>query len=140
MLTLNIKDRFNLFDDPRIADIASKTLLESEQLYGYKIYTFIIMPDHLHVLFLLNGKLNISRIVQLYKTFVYHKVASNIGLKDKFWQKSFDYRIKDSWDLFEKAITYIKNNPLKWNLPKQYFCLPYFFISTENLNNSKNLF
>ncbi|GEN29455.1 hypothetical protein HVA01_31010 [Halovibrio variabilis] len=83
------------FYHPRVADSAT-TL------------SFVVMPDHIHWLLLLNGKL--SEAVRCYKSYV------SLGVGERIWQDGFhDRMIRQEEDL--KAVArYIVGNPLRAGL------------------------
>ncbi len=81
------------------------------------IETFVIMPNHIHLLLILDSSLNdgrpmvaptISQIIQQFKGIVTKQIGFSI------WQKSFrDHIIRDKQD-FLRIWTYIAANPRKW--------------------------
>ncbi len=132
LLTCNITDRFNFFEETKFTQTISELLLELEIKLDFELFAFTFMPDHLHIS-LKPGKFNISKIMQQFKSLSYKKIRDNHSFKDKFWQKSFDFKIKNNSKMFLTSIEYIKNNPQKFNLPKKYYKLPYMYINKEKV-------
>ncbi len=128
-VTINIKQRIPIFNNPKYAQLTTAVLFGMPEKYNFKLLGYSIMPDHLHVFIRTSPKYNISEIIQHFKSLVYFNFRKGLNFKDKFWQKSFDYRIKDSDKEIQATLEYIKNNPKKWLLPKMFHEPPYLFIS-----------
>lgn len=100
------------------------TLLQLPVSYsGLKADCFEVMPNHLHVLFLLDGlepeRPDMRRVIQRLKSITgltYVRWRNSKGLDHlpaKLWKRSFrDTYIKSERQL-EAVRNYIKNNPLK---------------------------
>ncbi len=140
LITTNIVDGNGFLDKTEIATIISDHLISSEKHYKYDLLGFAIMPNHVHILLKTDQSISYSLIMQIFKSYTYYQIRNLLDIKYKFWQKSFDYRIKDSLELFITAISYIKNNPLKWKLPAKYFTLPYQYFNHHKLQMVKNIF
>ena len=86
-----------------------------------KINKYVIMPNHLHMIIVLdpkNGRSKtvptISRIIQQFKGSISKKVGFSL------WQNSFyDHIIRNEMD-YQEIWNYIENNPLKWHEDKYY--------------------
>ena len=124
-------------------------ILNIEIMYKVKIENYVIMPNHIHILLLIDGigttqgflPLNkgiegfwatavpfptVSQIMQELKsvtTLDYIngvKSGSYEPFENKIWQKSFhDHIIRNKND-YLKIWEYIDNNPLKWDLDCYY--------------------
>jgi len=100
--------------------------------YPCELDRFIIMPDHIHGILILDNqyvntqKKSLSTIIQRFKTFTSRKINELLDGSAKFhWQKSFyDRIIRNERELYQIR-KYIELNPLNWELEKD---LP------ENLN------
>ena len=104
-------------------------ILNIEIMYKVKIENYVIMPNHIHILLLIDsigttqGSFpTVSQIMQELKsvtTLDYIngvKSGSYEPFENKIWQKSFhDHIIRNKND-YLKIWEYIENNPLKWNL------------------------
>jgi len=140
LITTNTKERFCIFGELECAEIAARSLFFMEDIYKFDLLGYIIMPEHIHVLLMAKKYINMSEIIQRYKSYVYHQMRKQLGVKDKIWQKSFDYRIKNNLGAFLKAIEYIKNNPSKWQLPGKYYKSPYLYINKSKIAKIKRTF
>lgn len=71
---------------------------------------FIIMPNHIHMIIVINRKneITISRIIKQYKMYISKKVGYSI------WQKSFYEHIIRNEKEYLQIKEYIKNNIINW--------------------------
>ena len=78
-----------------------------ERFPGLKIDWYVLMPNHLHAIFIFTGmKDGLSEVVRTFKALV----TKNTGVK--FWQRNYyEHVIRNEAALF-KIREYIKNNPL----------------------------
>lgn len=77
---------------------------------------FVVMPDHLHWLFSLNGKRTLSSCVRNVKAFSSMRINRELNSKQLIWQRSFyDRAIRREEDLIDVA-RYIVANPLRAGL------------------------
>ena len=101
-----------------------KWLFEIENKFSsVKIDEYVIMPDHIHVIFVLTGDhigSPLQDVVDWYKTMTTNEYIRCVkeGLyepyKDGFWQRGyFDHIIRNHSDLYEIR-KYIIKNPLSW--------------------------
>ena len=74
---------------------------------GLKIDFYVLMSNHLHVIFIFNGmKKSLPEVVRIFKALV----TKNTGVK--FWQRNYyEHVIRNESALF-KIREYIENNPL----------------------------
>ena len=77
----------------------------------YVLYAYVIMPNHVHVLFeVLEGR-NAKEIVHTWKSYTAHKINAQLGTRGNVWQReSFD-RIIRSEKHFHSTLEYIRENP-----------------------------
>jgi REP element-mobilizing transposase RayT len=82
----------------------------------YRLYAWVIMPNHVHVLFLpLNG-CSMSKIVGSWKSFTSKKANQLFGRRGKFWKEDYYDRFIRDADHFHDIVTYIELNPVKAGL------------------------
>ena len=88
-----------------------------EKTYGnVLIDEYVIMPNHIHMIILINNKteITISRIIKQYKTLVSKRIAYSI------WQKSFYDHIIRNEEEYLKIKEYIQNNVQNWKKDKYF--------------------
>lgn len=82
----------------------------------YKLYAWVIMPNHLHLLLTPINGFSLSEIVHSCKSYTASKANRLLGRAGRFWfPEPFDRFIRNS-EHFEKTRTYIENNPVKAKL------------------------
>lgn len=84
----------------------------------YKIYAFVIMPDHFHAIIQPGEEFNISVIMNKIKGNFGNKYNKITGREGKVWQSRFyDEGIRDRKELLSK-IEYVHNNPVRAGIVK----------------------
>lgn len=113
-----------------LGEIVQKNLLSSEKIPGVKVDQYVIMPDHIHVIFFLypeqytNVSLGTSRapsptnemlphVISAFKRFCNKEIGRNI-----FQRGYYEHVIRDRTD-YEGKVNYISNNPIRryYNTP-----------------------
>ena len=106
-----------------------------------RIYGFVIMPNHIHLLWKIEDGFDRARVQGALLSFTAHEFKKRIGTEDlqlknhrvnlvdrafQFWQR--DCVVKECWghEFFEQKLNYIHDNPLQshWNLadlPENYY-------------------
>jgi len=112
-----------------IGEIAKTCLFEIEQHYNnVKIDNWVIMPNHIHILFRIRQQINpspkkydIPNVVGKYKASVTRSVGNAFMHSEKIWQSSYhDHIIRNDQD-YQKIWEYISGNPSKW-LEDCFYC------------------
>jgi REP element-mobilizing transposase RayT len=107
---------------PAIAELVMESIRKGEELDHYKLYAFVVMANHVHVLIL--PQIDPSRLLKSLKGATAreaNKLLRRTG--EPFWQKeSYDHWVRNEAE-FERIRAYIENNPVKAGLvttPEQY--------------------
>ncbi len=112
-----------------IGEIAKRCLLDIERHYrNVKIDNWVIMPNHVHILFRITERRNqspikydIPNVVGKYKAAVTRLVGNAFMHSDKIWQSSYhDHIIRNDKD-YQGIWEYISGNPSKW-LDDCFYC------------------
>jgi putative transposase len=78
--------------------------------------SFVVMPDHFHLLITVESEMTIERAVQFIKGGFSFRAGKELGMRSPVWQKGFsEVRISDG-EAFEQVRTYIRNNPVTRHL------------------------
>jgi putative transposase len=108
---------FTTFQRSRLFVVESYVRLFLKTLYGYRrrgrfhLHAFVLMPDHVHLLFTPAVDTTLERGVQLIKGGYSHAFGVEISRRE-IWQKGFtDHRIRDAQD-FAAHRLYIHQNPV----------------------------
>ncbi len=98
-----------------VAEIVTATL-QNEDGKSCTLISWMIMPNHVHVLLRPLEGHSLSDIMKTIKSVSSHKINEIIGRSGSVWQPDyFDRYIRDA-DHFYKAVRYIENNPVKAGL------------------------
>ena len=103
--------------NPEMAGVVAEALLffDGER---YDMDSFIVMPNHVHVLFRLLGKHKLHNAVKSWKGFTARKINQRLSKKGKFRQEDYWDRMIRNERHFAKCRDYIRTNPLKARLNK----------------------
>ncbi len=101
----------------RRADVAA--IVEGSLLFrhdvGYELRAWVIMPNHVHVLFCVQD-VPMSQLVDAWKGFTAKEANKILGRKGQFWQEGYwDTYMRDNEHEL-KTRRYIENNPTKAKL------------------------
>ena len=108
-------------------EIAHRQLLLLEQRYDFlKISEYIIMPNHIHIIFVLENKTagasprpTIMDIVCAYKSLTTRECKTR-GFQGRLFQTSFYEHIIRSEKDYQECAKYIDENPTDWKLDELY--------------------
>ena len=94
-----------------IAGLVEKTLLFRNH-GDYELHSWVLMPNHLHVLFTVRD-VPMSRTIENWKKFTAHEANKLLQRRGKFWADDyFDIYMRDDAHTL-KTRRYIENNPVK---------------------------
>jgi REP element-mobilizing transposase RayT len=100
--------------DPRIAKMMVTALHYGETQKLYQIHAFVVMPDHVHVVW--TPRRHRSRIMEWLKGTTARRANRILGRRGRFWQdESFDHWIRNGRE-FDNVIGYVECNPVSAGL------------------------
>ena len=100
---------------PDVAAIVENSLLFFEG-QRYRLDAWVVMPNHVHVLFLPLASWSLTSIVHSWKSYAAKKANRILGRRGRFWQEDYrDRYIRDDGH-FLAARAYIEENPVKAGL------------------------
>jgi len=79
---------------------------------NYELYTFVVMPDHIHLLLTAAPDIPLEKVVQLVKGGFSFRLKSKLDVWDRGY---FDRRIVDA-AAFDMCREYIEQNPVRGGL------------------------
>ena len=89
----------------------------------HQLISFVVMPNHVHVLLVQNPEFPIKQIVQNSKSFTSHEINQVLNRSGILWQKDyFDRLIRDEQH-FANCVRYIRRNPVKARLQQGEYVL-----------------
>jgi REP element-mobilizing transposase RayT len=102
--------------DPQIANLVAERFHHFDE-QRYHLWSYVIMPNHVHVLFTLHVGESLPDVVQGWKgvsSRLIHK--AELSELNPFWQPDYFDRLIRSIDHFETVMAYIRENPVKARL------------------------
>lgn len=108
--------------DPALANMVADALrhFDGER---YELVSFVVMPNHVHVLFRPLGSHTIPKIVKSWKWFTARKINRKIGTSGRFWQADYWDRLIRHPLHFRRSAEYIRENPTRAGLSDGQFLL-----------------
>ena len=118
-ITICTWDKNCIFGNPgqlnSLGEIARQGILEIESHFpGITVDKYVVMPNHVHTILVLDGSVDLSVAIGLYKSYVtrkIHEIHSNL----KVWQSSFHDHVIRNQASYEKIWLYIDANPDNWS-------------------------
>lgn len=104
------------------AAIVDETLrhFDNERL---KLISSVVMPNHVHAIFVQHRKWPLEKILYSWKTFTARRINTLLDRRGSLWQRSyFDRLIRDKKH-FARCVRYIRRNPERANLTAAEFVL-----------------
>lgn len=109
-ITTNTLDRKKIFADPANAREVIDVLYRVQELHPFFLYSFVIMPNHVHLLMSVPDGGSISKIINRFKMGVSHSLGQGPIWQPRFYMKL----VGNLWNVTR----YIHRNPVKAGLTK----------------------
>lgn len=100
---------------PRIAQIIQNSLLKFDEV-RYRLFSWVVMPNHVHLLMTRFDGFELSRIMHSIKSFTAHEANKTLDRSGEFWMPDYFDRYIRSQRHFDWTVRYIENNPVKARL------------------------
>ena len=105
-----------LFIKPPVCEIVIQTLFHYRDKRNYLLHSFVLMPDHVHLILTPGTEISLERAVQFVKGGSARRVSQTLNYRWPVWQRGFtDHRIRDAQD-YQNHLRYIEANPVKAGL------------------------
>lgn len=104
----------------RKAPVAKIVADALEFFHGERVWTgdYVVMPNHVHVLFTPRGEFELEGILHSIKSFTANQINKLLGRTGALWQpESYDHIVRD-WEQLGAFQRYIAVNPTKASLAK----------------------
>ena len=82
----------------------------------YDLIAFVVMPNHVHVLFRMAPNEDLSKIIHSWKSFTAHEISKARKTEGAVWQDEYFDRIVRDEDHLQRLVAYIERNPEKAGL------------------------
>jgi putative transposase len=114
----------SLFQSERMASLVIDTLFQYRREQKYLLHDFVVMPNHIHLMFTPCGN-TLERVMQFVKGGFSYRVKKELGIDGEIWERGYvDHRIRDVND-YDQHVLYVRNNPVKAGLAKRAEDYPY---------------
>jgi REP element-mobilizing transposase RayT len=94
-----VSEALRYFDGDRVAIISS-----------------VMMPNHVHALFVQNPNWPLEKLLRSWKSFTSRKINSLLGRNGSLWQRDYFDRLVRDGKHFANCVRYIRRNPVKAHL------------------------
>ena len=79
-------------------------------------HSWVLMPNHVHVLFSLMGEARLEKEIGAWKSIASRRINARLARSGALWQEDyFDRMIRDA-EHFARCVRYIRRNPVKAGL------------------------
>ncbi|MDR1866679.1 MAG: transposase [Treponema sp.] len=106
--------------NPLIKALVIPVIAEAHRKYGFKLWNFCIMDNHIHVLITPDKDVSLSVIMKWIKMVVAIRWNKLHGVKGHLWGDRFHARMIESSEDFLRVFRYINQNPIKAGLVEQW--------------------
>jgi REP element-mobilizing transposase RayT len=101
--------------NPKASIIVEKALKHFDGS-RYSLSAFVLMPNHVHVLFKLAEGEDLGKVIHSWKSFSAHEINKALGQEGPVWQEEYYDRIVRGESHFARLLEYICENPAKAGL------------------------
>lgn len=100
---------------PEIAMLVEQALLFFDDI-RYRLYAWVVMPNHVHALFTPMLGWSLSKILHSWKRHTAHEANILLQRHGSFWYEDYYDRFIRSESHFDAAVSYIETNPVNAGL------------------------
>lgn len=147
-VTTKTKGNFAYFRYPAFAQLCMEKIFFSQRIISFRLYGFVILADHLHLLVQPQRTTTISTVMHCIKRNVSRSInillARHVDVDDhprlRFqWHPSFhDHIIRNQKD-FNTHIEYIRHNPVKHGYAKKGEAYPFLWVDNTRAYQADKL-
>lgn len=106
----------------------------------YDLLSYVIMPNHVHLLFRLRAGAELEEVIKAWKSVSSRRIAKVTGKKGEWWQEGYRDRLVRGPEHLENVLHYIRRNPVEAKLREGSFVWwecgrprPHFFKADEGI-------
>ena len=146
-ITITVIDWVDLFIRPKLKHVIIESLLHCQKNKGLRVYAYVIMSSHLHLIVRANNGFKLEDIIRDFKKFTSKELIRTIkeypesrrvwllnkfsyaanriknNTKYKVWKDGFHPVELSTTEMIEQRLNYIHNNPVKEEIvfnPEEY--------------------
>lgn len=102
--------------NPAYAEIITGALFQQRGRNGYRLFAFVVMPDHVHWLFTLPEQETLTDTVKRIFGWCAMQINRQLGRKGSLWQDGYyDHLVRED-ETLSGLIRYIETNPVRKGL------------------------
>jgi putative transposase len=115
-VTTDTWQKHPLFINTALANIVVEQIVSCRDRGFYKLHTFVLMPDHLHVLLTPGETTTVEKAMQMIKGGAAHRIGLERPHKFPIWHAGFHDRWMRDADEYRNRKRYIEQNPVEAGL------------------------
>ena len=124
LITICTKDKCHIFGNNSFTDYCLLLLKDLSNELNIKLYAYVFMPDHIHLIVSVQKNKSIIEFVTRFKGNSTQK-SRQFGFEGRVYQNRFyDHFIRKE-DGLNKAIMYVLNNPVRKGMVDNWEDFPY---------------
>ncbi len=111
-----------------------KTLSKFKDRFKFKLFGFVIMDNHVHLVIQTNGRINISKIMQAITLSYSQKFRRKYKYTGYVWQGRFKSNVIETDSYIFGCLNYIHNNPVRAEITNEvnsYMWSSYHFYHSD---------
>ena len=120
-----------VFSSSESAEVLLDTLIYGKDKGWYKLISFVVMPDHLHLILVPEDR-SLSDIIQSIKGFSAKKINTKLERKGPVWESGYYDYLLDSREKLKARIRYIRENPVREGLVDDSRDYPFSGVNYED--------
>ena len=109
----------------RMANLFIDVLRSYHRAGRFKVLEFVVMPNHVHVMFSIGSEMSVEKAVQLMKGNFSYRARKEFGMKWEIWQKGFSEVQITTEESYIQHQQYIDENPVRAGLARSAEEYPY---------------
>ena len=113
-----------------------KSLRRYKERFKFKLFGFVLMDNHAHLVIQTNASINISRVMQAIILSYSQKFRHKYNYVGYVWQGRFRSNVIESENYILECLSYIHNNPLRAKIVEK--VEDYIWSSYHVYNRNKN--
>lgn len=139
-ITIRGNNKQEILKTDKDKELFLESLQKFKSRFGFKIYGFVLMDNHAHLVLQTNHKINISKIMHAICLSYSVKFRKRYPYTGHVWQGRFKSNIIENEKYILQCLDYIHNNPVRANLTqtaKEYIWSSYFSYAQDDLDKQR---